>query len=320
MNRWHYHYAGVTVTSTLELPEWSSFRIAPTVAEPDVVIRQTGATTACARYALVADDRALSFTLPKVGQYQILAGREIWLTPHGQADAPALRLFLLGSAWGALGYQRGWLPLHASVVQVGDGAVAFCAPSGHGKSSLAAWLTQQGHELVSDDLCRLDVAVDQLPALWPSMPRLKLWQEALHELGWQTPVLCRDQLRVDKFHLAAPEPQQKLAEPCAPLPLRAIYLLAWGELAVEPITGLDAVTAVIDAATYRPEFIRAMGQSATYWQQIIALLHHVPVFRLRRPRNWAMMPDVGRLLLDHFNHSDLYHSDLYQNDLYRNDL
>jgi hypothetical protein len=305
MSEWHYHYAGISVTSALELPEWSSFRTAPTKHETDVVIRQTAATAPCNTYALAADDTALSFTLPKIGHYQIIDGREIVLTPHAEADAAALRLFLLGSAWGAVGYQRGWLPLHASVVQVGDGAVAFCAPSGHGKSSLAAWLTQQSYTLVSDDLCRLDVTRDQAPCVWPSIPRLKLWQDALRELAWQTPVLCRDLLRIDKFHLAAPGIEKPRDALRATVPLRAIYLLAWGNLAVEPLTGLDAVRAVIEAASYRPEFITAMGQSASYWQQMITLMDHVPVFRLYRPRDWAIMPDVGMLLLDHINRTNL---------------
>jgi hypothetical protein len=47
------------------------------------------------------------------------------------------------------------LVLHASVVAVGGGAVAFLAPAGHGKSTLAATLSQRGCALVSDDCCFL---------------------------------------------------------------------------------------------------------------------------------------------------------------------
>ena len=305
MNEWHYRYAGVTVASTLELPEWASFTTTPTIHKSDVVIRQTDAVAACDTYALTAEDTNLSFTLPRIGHFRICGGREIVLTPHAEADAAELRLFLLGSAWGALGYQRGWLPLHASVVQMGDGAVAFCAPSGHGKSSLAAWLTQHGYELVSDDLCRLDVTTAQVPRIWRSMPRLKLWQEALSALAWQTPVLCRDLMRVDKYHLAAPMVQHSPHTFCPTLPLRAIYLLAWGDLALEPLSGISAVRAVIEVATYRPEFITALGQSAACWQQAIALINHIPIFRLCRPRDWAMMPAVGARLLEHLSRNNL---------------
>ncbi len=304
MTEWHYKYAGVSVTSTLELPEWASFSTALTSPQADVLIRQTNAMVEPINRSLLADETSLCFTLPQIGRYRIHNGQEIVLTPSVGAESRLLRLALLGAAWGALGYQRGWLPLHASVVQLGDGAVAFCAPTRHGKSSLAAWLTQQGYELISDDLCRLDVTIDRAPRVWRSAPRLKLWQEALTALAWQTPILCRDQLRIDKFHLAAPETQPGPQRSRVTWPLRAIYLLQWGELGLEPLTGLDAVSSLISAATYRPEFVTAMGQSAAYWQQAIALVNHIPVFQLCRPRDWAMMPTVGELLLDHLRRNN----------------
>ena len=138
MSAWHYAYAGMNVISQIELPEWASFACTPSKHDADVVIRRTEPLATCPAYTLTAQGASLTFELPQVGRYTIHDGREIVLTPCMEAAADALRLFLLGSAWGALGYQRGWLPLHASVVQIGDGAVAFCAPAGHGKSSLAA--------------------------------------------------------------------------------------------------------------------------------------------------------------------------------------
>lgn len=202
MNRWRYAYAGLNVTSQVELPEWASFACAPSQQDADVVVRETEPLVTLPTYRLTAQGTSLTFDQPEVGRYAIHDGREIVLTPCVAAAADALRLCLIGSAWGALGYQRGWLPLHASVVQIGDGAVAFCAPSGHGKSSLAAWLLLQGYRLLSDDLCRLDVSTEQPPRVWSAAPRLKLWQDALQALAWQDQPLCRDQWRVDKFLLS----------------------------------------------------------------------------------------------------------------------
>lgn len=296
MNEWRYRYAGVDIASSLELPEWATFAAAPTAHAPDVVIRHRDPipSTDCAAYALAADKDALTFSLPKIGRYWIHRGCEIGLTPCGAVAASDLRLFLLGSAWGALSYQRSWFPLHASVVQIGDGAVAFCAPAGGGKSSLAAWLVKQGYPLFSDDLCRLDVTGDQLPRVWRAAPRLKLWQDALLALNWQDQPLTRDQLRLDKFHLA-----YAAENSVETLPLRALYVLNWGELSVQRLTGLHAVQSVIEAATYRPEFVEVLGQTALYWECVIKLAGQIPIFRLQRPRDWAAMPTVGERLIEH---------------------
>lgn len=298
---WRYLYAGLEVASSLELPEWASFATIPSRPVADVLITHTPplAMADGAIYSLAADETALSFAVPQVGRYSIRAGREIVVMPYVGADEADLRLFLLGSAWGALSYQRGWFPLHASVVQIGTGAVAFCAPAGNGKSSLAAWLVKQGYGLFSDDLCRLDVTGAQPPCVWRSTPRLKLWRDALLALAWQDKPLCRDQMRVDKFHLLDPIPRTHTTEEVQFLPLQALYVLAWGELDVQPLTGLHAVHTVIEAATYRPEFVTALGQTTTYWQRTIELARQVPIFRLQRPRDWGIMPNVGELVITH---------------------
>ena len=67
--------------------------------------------------------------------------------------APAdVRLFLLGSVWGALALQRGLLPLHASAVGRGRTVHAFTGPPGAGKSTLAAALAARGYPLFTDDM------------------------------------------------------------------------------------------------------------------------------------------------------------------------
>lgn len=295
MTTWHYHYTGIHIASDLELPEWANFAVPAADHAADVTIRCAPPipATACATHQLGVAGECLTFQLPQIGRYAVTAGHEITVTPGQDVAASDLRLFLLGSAWGAVSYQRGWFPLHASVVRLDNGAVAFCAPSGGGKSSLAAWLGKLGYPLLSDDLCRLDVTPAQI---WPTMTRLKLWRDALVALEWQHQPRIRDQRRVDKFHLPAPAGQESAWAATQPVPLRAIYQLTWGELAIRPLHGLQAVRAVLTAATYRPEFVDLLGQTAAYWQQAITLVSQVPVFQLQRPRDWDAMPAAAALL------------------------
>lgn len=155
--RYTYRHSGCLVRSELELPEWHAFA-AEDEGNPDVVIRFAGKPGEAAPpdHTPVMDGEALRFSVPEVGTWQIARGREIAIRPYGDPASIEVRLFTLGSAWGALGYQRGWAMLHGSAVLGPKGAVLFCGPQGAGKSTMAAALAQRGLPLVSDDLCRVE--------------------------------------------------------------------------------------------------------------------------------------------------------------------
>ncbi|HKA54196.1 MAG TPA: hypothetical protein VKJ47_11090 [Candidatus Binatia bacterium] len=235
------------------------------------------------------------FAVPDVSRYLVRQGREILVVPAPGAGAREVRLFLLGSAWGALCYQRGLFPLHASMVRVGSGVVAFCGAPGAGKSTLAAWLASRGYRLVIDDLCRVDLSVPEPPRVWPSVPRLKLWRAALSALGWSSEQLERDYFRADKFHLPWPEASLRQV-----LPLRAIYLLEWGDTGLVRLTSTAALRRFIGSATYRGDLLEPMGRLAEHWGRCAELLRQVPVFELRRPRDWSAMAGVVEVLVTHW--------------------
>ena len=67
------------------------------------------------------------------------------------ADAEAGRLDVLGRVLALALHASGWLSLHGSAVALGDGAVAFLAPKGNGKSTLAFALMRAGAALMTDD-------------------------------------------------------------------------------------------------------------------------------------------------------------------------
>lgn len=209
-----------------------------------------------------------------------------------------VRLFLLGSAWGALCYQRDMLVLHASAVRVENEAVAFCAHQGMGKSTMAAWLTARGYALVSDDLTRFDIPAQGQPTIYPSAPRLKLWRDALSALEWSSAELERDHFRADKFHLPLAEDGRQ-----QPLPLRAIYLLEWGECNIIRLSGGTAVRRFVSAATYRGALLEPMGKMGAYWQQCLEMVRRVPVWELQRPRDLAAMEQTVRRLQAHWTNN-----------------
>lgn len=245
-NHWYYLYAGLQIESSLPLPEWRVFEQEIPLRPVDVTIRRTtSAEVAWEETPFVCADE-YRFRIPDVAMYRVLHGNEIHISPASQASLREIRLYLLGTAWGALCYQRDLLVLHASAIQVSEEAVAFCAAPGHGKSTIAAWLTEAGYPLVSDDLVRCDLPAIGQPILYPTAARLKLWQDALNALAWENAPLERDHFRHEKFHM-----QLIGDQPRKPVPLRALYLLEWGDFSLTRLTGQTALRRLIAAATYR---------------------------------------------------------------------
>ena len=294
LERRHYLYSGLRVASEIRVPEWKVFEILQPFGQADVVVRTENHTPTRNFPEITAG--LFCFHVPNVADYVVKSGCEITVTPLPEADEREVRLFLLGSAWGALCYQRGILALHASVVQNGNYAVAFCGASGAGKSSIAAWLTGRGYQLVSDDLCRFAV-IDGIPRVYPSAPRLKLWRETLDVLAWKDSEGERDCLRFDKFLIDV----KGSGKPGIPAPLLAIYLLEWGDGGLSPLTGLAALRRFIAAATYRGDLLEPMGQAAAHWNRCADLLRCTPVWNLARPRDWPAMDAVMESLISQWH-------------------
>ena len=287
----HYNFWGLRLAANEHWSALAPFRSPAGAAPADVTIRTRAVRLTDPATQVAISPGHASIQVAGVGRYLVSAGDSIEVTPAASARRAALEVFLFGSAWGALCYQRGLLPLHASVAQVGGGAVVFWGPSGSGKSSLVAWLNQHGHPLLGDDLCRCDPQTQPSPLVWPSLPRLKLWAPSLRALGVAARGLRQDLLEEDKFHwqpaaLARPEP----------LPLRAIYLLEWGDLRQERLTGARALSQFVAASAYRAGQLEAMGLLGWYWQACASLLRRAPVYRLSRPRDWACMPALRALI------------------------
>ena len=294
MKQRYYSYAGLRVRSDLPIPEWTVFEEKHPFAVPEVIISLAPAADAVPDLPVVSPDE-YNFCVPEIGAYRVRGGREILVTPAPKAGQRELRLFLLGSAWGALCYQRGFLSLHSSAIQVGDGAVAFCGSSGSGKSTAAAWLLNRGFLFAGDDLSRFDAPAGGKPIIYPSATHLKLWHEAFGPLGRDHKGLERDHFRQEKYHVPLPGAKKRL-----PLPIRAIYLLEWGELGLTRLTGRAALSRLISVATYRGDLLEPMGRLAAQWEMCAALIRQTPVWEFRRPKDWGAMEEAMKVLLEHF--------------------
>jgi len=289
MSHWRYHHHGLRVFSDLELPEWAFCAVAADSSPCDVRIR-----LADREPEPLAED--FPFPVPHVAVFTIRGTSEIVAVPEPGVSSHRVRLFLTGSAWGALMYRRGALLIHASAIGTSLGAVAFCARSGSGKSTLAALLSSEGYPLISDDLCCVRMSRGEQPMLYPSVPRLRLWHDAAEELGWAASVREDDQFRSGK-HL-----YMKRRSDCPdPQPLRALYILGWGAPAILHLQGFNAITRLLATATWRGELLLATGRPEEHFANCSALLRQVECWEFRRPRELSQLIENSRVLIRHIS-------------------
>ncbi|MBC3941261.1 hypothetical protein [Sphingomonas albertensis] len=228
--------------------------------------------------------------VPRVGRFLVRNGREMIVEPCPGAPDGDVRAYLLGSAMGALLQQRGLLPLHASAVAVDGRAVAFIAPAGSGKSTIAMHLQHRGHRVICDDICAVEVG-DGVARLRPGLRNLKLWRASLGAIA-RTPDGLEPVLAdMDKYRVPVDAPTGDRV-----FDLAAVVLLGWGEEpAIASLPGAEAVGALI-ANTFRGQLVAPMGRQAAHWRQCLDLFNAAGVHRLVRPRALDRLAEASALV------------------------
>jgi len=152
-----------------------------------------------------------------------------WVDPLTPEDAA---VYLLGPVLGFVMRLRGIVPLHASAVMIGSGAIAFMGEAGAGKSTTAGAFAALGFRVLSDDLLPL-VEMDSRILAHPSHPRLTVWPDSAtalfgpeDELPALTPTYDKRYFDLQSGHRFHD----------APVPLEVVYVLAQRERALTGVT------------------------------------------------------------------------------------
>ena len=288
-----YRLFGLRVRSEVDLPELFP---AAESGEPDVSIGLGSIGGDVGPFGIKQDESALLLTVPEIARYRVRGGSQILVDVEPGVPERNVRLYLLGSAFGALLHQRGSLPLHANAVEIDGQAVAFMGASGAGKSTLAAWFHDHGYRVIADDICVVRFDGKGEPHVAPGLPRLRLWKEALEASGRLTSDYDRaweGSEEWDKFEV--PLSADLVAD--GERALAAIYLLqSADEFETKKLTGARAAQALIEN-TYRGRTIVAAAGPRLHWEACMRVAEQVPVFELRRPLGLARIEqDMVRLL------------------------
>ncbi len=216
----------------------------------------------------------------------------------GPGATPEMAMVQIGyAASTVLLHQRGAMPLHAAGAAGPAGGALLLGDSGAGKSTFAAMMAREGWGLAGDDTLALDLAPGRPVGMHRAMRTARLFADSAQAMAEAAgaPILAAGQ-GMGKGVRALDDPADALPWPA---PLRAIFKLEWlhpadAPLELERLATLPALHA-LRGAVGRPEIPRQMGLDGAYFRLLARVAAEVPVFVLRRPRDFAVAAPAVRL-------------------------
>lgn len=258
--------------------------LAETEREPDAVLhlgvtpkQLTNPVVEGLRYQVAPGE--LLFWIEGLARIYVRHGTEIVVELCGAAED--VQPFLLGSAMGALLYQRGLIPVHSSAVAFDDRAYCFLGPSGVGKSTLAAALCQRGGRLVSDDICALRCDREGTWIL-PAYARQNLWPDSIERLGGMVSAMSRMGSGLDKCTIRPDRVYEGEA-----MRLGHMFVLEPKDVSgvqLAPLEGRDRFF-MIKRNFYRPSFAQGLLGESGIFAALAKLAPSLPVSLVARPRH-----------------------------------
>ena len=242
---------------------------------------------------LLRTGHGLRIETSDIGSFDLAAGGAIAWRPTPGAREDLARFDVLGRVIPIALHQAGALVLHgSSVAWDGAGAVAFLAPKGHGKSTLALALAQRGARLLSDDATVIAPGADGRPVARPGVHAVRLWEDSAERLAVRR---YGDPGSLGRKVVVPAVPVELLAT--ADAPLRAVYLLT-GRAPDGDAPAQRAPVAARDAAVQLVRQTSAGGllggvEAARVLERAAAVVRAVPVYALDHVRDYARLDEVA---------------------------
>jgi hypothetical protein len=216
------------------------------------------------------------------------------IAPEPGARDEDVRVFILSSVMGALAHQHGFLPLHASALEVNGGCVLFAGDSGSGKSTVAAAFHRRGYRLAADDICAISLDDEGHPVVHPGYRHLKLWADAVDRFGDGLGERRKMRFGLQKYNVL-------LREEARTTPLRVcrIFILARkpsDRIELRAIHGRSKVSA-IRKQTFRLRLLKGLGVPHHHFSLLHAL-GQAPVVAVHRPLQLSALDELVDRLED----------------------
>lgn len=288
-----YTVHGLIFSSEFPCPELCSTGY---VKSPDFTIRlgQTpekleSETRKAARFSISSGQLLLQ--VDNVARYWVRQGNEVVIQAEPNASENEIRLFLYGTAFGAILLQQNRLPIHATTVVREGRAVLIAGTTGVGKSTLGHTFVNRGWKLLCDDVTTVEASEKGIRA-HPGFPSIKLWRDVLEYTNTETSNLSSIRPDFEKYRWDAND--HFCSEPAKVHALIILNSHSDPEFKIEPVTGTNKFIA-LTRQTYRRQFIEGMVDQRKLFITWSNILQTCPIWRVHRPK----MPLQPEKLADH---------------------
>ena len=287
-----YFAYGLNILSEIALPEFISVDSPPAnLVDLKVTIDRSQAISDLLPAEAVKEGAVIQLNSLKAliyvrgtGVFIIENGTHVTIIPDTTSQELLIRFYLVGTIMGVVLYQRKFLVLHASAVNINGGAVAFLGVSGEGKSSTAATFVTHGYNIITDDVAPIDLNSNSL-IMHPGFPQVKIGEKIAQALGYDYETLPAVHTFKEKRALL---PRQGFS--IAPIPLKRIYVLTTDtDFAIAPIRASEAVTEL--ARHSRPTTLYHSGGAAHFFQ-CANLVKQQTIYRLSRPKDTNLLSEL----------------------------
>jgi hypothetical protein len=302
LSSYRYFAFGMEIESTFPIPELlqgdSSIpcHVNIQIAKVPEVLPQ--ATFSGVRFQGATNEFLLK--VDNVARYLVKNGDTIFVEPAEKASEKDIRLFLMGSAIGALIHQRGMLPFHGSSVIINNQVVIFSGVSGAGKSTLAASFIKRGYPIITDDVCVITLDSENNPVVHPGYPQMKLWADSLEKLGEEEKSLANVREGISKYTFPVLTNFHQRPER-----INGIYIISTKNtegFKIEQIKGIEKFN-VLKNNTYRLNFIKGTSTTPSHFKHIEAMSRFCFVKKIERPTKGFHLKDLSDLIENDLNNA-----------------
>jgi hypothetical protein len=239
--------------------------------------------------------------IPGVADFLISANlKEIFCYPLPEIPLDTIRHHLLDSVLPRSMAHKGMLMVHASAVRLEQGILIFLGDSGAGKSTLAGNFHQAGLTAIADDVVWIKENEAQQACAIPSYQGLRLWDDSLQVLSFaDQEILSMSHYSAKKRVVFTQDESRNLNQDdrilalialtrCGQPPRREVYL--------EPLSRRDAFMEIMNETLQLDS--HDVGERTRRMQALGSLIPKLPVFRLFRPYDYALLPLVRQKILE----------------------